>query len=204
MTSLDHIMFAAADLEAGVTEIADLTGVRPSAGGRHLGIGTRNALIALGESQYLEIIAPDPEQELEGSLGEKLIEHGGSGVRGWAVAAKNLTRVKRVAADQGLRPQSIFDVSRTTPEGVDLDWQILAIATDRRLPFSIDWKESLHPAHSAPAGCSLASFVVSTKYHEKIRACMSALEVIVDVRDGEEALIAKLDSPFGVVELASW
>ena len=38
------------------------TGVAPAEGGRHLGRGTRNALVGFGETSYLEIIGPDPDQ----------------------------------------------------------------------------------------------------------------------------------------------
>ncbi|HEV7788173.1 MAG TPA: VOC family protein [Pseudonocardia sp.] len=71
---LDHLVFAAPDLAAAVAQFAELTGVRPAAGGRHVGVGTANYLVGLSPAgvdgvgvdeaggAYLEIIGPDPEQ----------------------------------------------------------------------------------------------------------------------------------------------
>ena len=120
MTQLDHIMFACADLQTGIDEIYELTGVMPAPGGSHPGVGTRNALLSLDNRQYLEIIAPDPAQDLTGTTGQLLHEHGGSGIRSWAIACDNLQRVADQARNNGLDSREIIDMSRTTPDGIEV------------------------------------------------------------------------------------
>ncbi len=60
--ALDHLVYAAADLEAAVRQVSELCGVRPVEGGRHLGLGIRNYLLRLGWNAYLKVIGPDREQ----------------------------------------------------------------------------------------------------------------------------------------------
>ena len=57
---MDHLVFAAPDLEEGVRHVESLLGVEMSPGGRHAGFGTHNRLIGFGETSYMEVVGIDP------------------------------------------------------------------------------------------------------------------------------------------------
>lgn len=203
MTKLDHLMYAVPDLELGMQQIHELTGIEPIMGGSHPGVGTRNALLSFSADQYLEIIAPDPEQNLAGTTGELLARNPNSGLRAWAVASDDLAAVRDAAATQNVAARDIINMARTTPDGVALAWQLLFLH-EPHWPFFIDWQNSPHPALTAPQGCQLSNFVVTTPDPQQYAALLAKLDLQVEVKEGTFGFSAKLTTPNGVVELPSW
>ena len=152
MYQLDHVVIAAADLEHAKAAFADETGVLPIDGGPHLGLGTRNALASFGES-YLEIIAPDPAQALEGTMGARLADLDEPRLLHWAIRVDDLERYMTLARECGLDPTPARRTSRRTPQGVALTWQLFGVrghSLGGLVPFFIDWLDCPHPSQSAP------------------------------------------------------
>ena len=99
--------------------------------------------------------------------------------------------------------RDIINMARTTPDGIELAWQLLFL-NDAQWPFFIDWQESPHPSAAAPLGCSLVEFVVSTPAPEEYRSLMQALHIDVEVVAGEGGFVATLQTPKGLITLPSW
>lgn len=61
VTEVDHLVVAAATLASGIDYVEGKLGVRVPVGGKHPVMSTHNAVMRLGSSVYLEVIAADPE-----------------------------------------------------------------------------------------------------------------------------------------------
>ena len=164
MHQLDHLVIAAPDLANAKTAFADATGCRPTDGGAHHGLGTHNALVSFGTSTYLEIIAPDPEQSIEGNFGGVLAQLPRTVPLHWAVRVTDLAHAAQHAQDLGFTPGPIRATSRTQPSGQRLDWQLMGIEGHDLggfVPFYIDWLQCPHPSTTSPVVGELLSFEVS-------------------------------------------
>ena len=203
MLYLDHIMYAVPDLENSMAEIASITGIVPLDGGVHPGNGTRNALLGLSNSSYLEIIGPDKKQNLENTLGELLVSKNTSGIRAWAVAVSDLASVADVAQELGFRVRDRKEMSRKTPEGFLLEWELLFLE-GALLPFFIDWKGSEHPARKAPSGCGLLELSISAQEPKVYQELLNKFQLEVSVSEGGPAVSAIIRSPKGDWSLPSW
>jgi len=206
LARVDHIVYAVPDLEEAVRDLENRLGVRASPGGRHPGRGTRNALIALGPSSYLEILGPDPDQpnpETPRWLGIDALTP--PRIAGWAVKENDLEKLVADAARAGVQMGKVGRGSRRRPDGVLLSWRFTDPATvlgDGLVPFFIDWGTSAHPAATSEAHVTLVDLRAEHPDPELVRGMLRAVGLALEVRKATApALVATLDSPRGRVEL---
>src|SRR5215469_18458044 len=120
---VDHIIYAAPDLAAAVTDLEARLGIRAQAGGKHIGLGTHNALLALGPRSYLEIIAPDPGQPQPSVPRPFGLDAGSrSGLAGWAITCSDIDAAVAGARSRGYDPGEVAGMQRAAPAGAVLRW----------------------------------------------------------------------------------
>jgi hypothetical protein len=208
LDELDHLVLAAPDLDTGVAEIEAMFGIRATPGGQHSGMGTRNAIIAIGPSAYLEIVAPDPDQPppagprwfgVDALPAPRLVT--------WAAKGTFLDQLVHDARRHGLDLGDVRSGSRRRPDGVVLSWRVTnpdARIADGLVPFFIDWEASPHPSGSAAGGLALVDFRAEHPDPDHVRPILGQLGLSLRVTRGRiPALIATFDGPRGRVELPS-
>src|SRR5919204_2420548 len=206
LARVDHLVYATPDLQAGVDRAEKLLGIRAAPGGQHPGRGTRNALIALGPSSYLEIIGPDPAQPrpsngrpfgMDSLTAPKLVT--------WAAKGENLDQFANDARKAGVMLGDVVDGSRKRPDGVLLSWRYTkprTVVADGLVPFFIDWGRSPHPAATAAPGASLVGLRAEHPDAARVQKMLTALGLDLTVAEGPKAaLVATIDTSRGRFDL---
>jgi hypothetical protein len=201
---IDHLVYAAPDLPAAVADVEERFGVRAQAGGKHIGLGTRNALLALGARTYLEIIAPDPgqpEPAVPRPFGLDGLRRGA--LVSWALACGDIDAAVAQARSRGYDPGEVADGQRAAPAGTVLRWRLTGSAMAGSLiPFLISWGTTEHPASSAPRGLTLEAFHLEHPDPPSLVPLLTALGADVEIRPAATAaLVARLSGPNGRHEL---
>jgi len=194
----DHIIYAVPDLAVAVADLQARLGIRAQAGGKHVGLGTHNALLALGPRTYLEIIAPDPDQPA------RVRPFGVGGITrgrlvGWALARDDIDQAVAEARSHGYDPGEVVDGHRVDPSGTVLRWRATrSEQADDLVPFFICWGGTEHPARSAPPGLILNSLQIEHPDPRSFGPLLMAIGANVEVRQGQApALVAYLSGPNG-------
>jgi hypothetical protein len=203
---LDHIILGCNDLDGGIQSVEERLGVRPAIGGVHPGRGTRNALLALGERRYLEIIAPDPAQR-EILHYPQIREMSDARLIGWAVHPPDITAIAKQLGENKLAFQGPDDGSRKLPDGRVLTWKTLTLADDRHglLPFFIEWSaDSTHPSKDAPKRCQLEYFEIMSPDPNELASTLKRMGLDIPVqRSDKPRLRALISGPKGDLGLNS-
>lgn len=144
---LDHVMYVVRDLDEAARRVRFELGLDSYAGGEHVGIGTANRVVPLGDEQYVELMAVTDETTARSNpVGQTVLDWAGEGegLRAWCLST---TGIDAVAARLGLNATAW---TRLRPDGVELHWRLAGVdrsMADASLPFFIQWDvpPSLHP-----------------------------------------------------------
>lgn len=208
-SAVDHLLLGVSDLDRGIAWLEKRTGVKAAVGGSHPGVGTRNALAALGGLRYLEIIAPDPAQttftfrlDVRTLSEPRLIT--------WASGTNDIEAVAKKLRGSGFESFGPRAGSRARPDGKILRWKTLGVGSGLAagvvdpIPFFIEWAaDSIHPSQDSPGGCELVAFEIEHPNPPGVRNVFEKIGIEVNVKPGDRArLAATLRSPKGAVNLS--
>lgn len=204
---VDHLVLACTDLAQGARFVRDRLGVQSQPGGKHLLMGTHNALLRLGPRVYLELIAIDPDGAAQrprwfGLDSEPVRERIARGpfLLTWVAACSDVV----AAAALDSRFGEVIGASRGA-----FSWRITVPADGRLnfdgvLPTLIQWDGAAHPCDGLDErDCALAELQVQHPSAPLIRPLFDALGLgaPVRLRTGDAAIGARIATPRGVVDL---
>jgi catechol 2,3-dioxygenase-like lactoylglutathione lyase family enzyme len=176
----DHLVVAATDLRAGCDWVEERLGARPLAGGKHVAMGTHNAVLSLGPRFYLEVIAVDPggikptrlrwfdldEPRMRAALAE------GPHLAHWVARTGDIDTAATRVPDLGVP---------TPMARGDLVWRITIPDDGHRpgrglVPTLIQWPDSRHPTDNmADSGCRLVAIAGEHPEPALVRAELAIL-----------------------------
>jgi hypothetical protein len=180
-------------------------------GGKHVGLGTHNALLGLGRTTYLEIVAPDPDQPEPShrrAFGLDAVRE--PRLATWAMAVRDIDAVVARAHAGGYDAGAVFAMSRALPGGGELSWRLARRQETSHdemaglVPFLIEWGHGAeHPAQTSPGGCVLLDLEGEHPHPELVTNAFEALGVSMPVTEaGRPALLATIECPRGTVVLS--
>lgn len=176
MLTLDHIVIAAPSLSEGVAYVRDLTGIEMPKGGEHPHMGTHNHLLRLGEDQFLEVIAVNPDAPAPDRPRWFGLDHPVQSPR----LAHWVVRCEDMAAMRPRMPE-VLGPALSLTRG-DLTW-LLTVPEDGSLPMAgampslLEWQaDPLPPTRMQGAGATLQAFRVRHPQGDVIRQALADLD----------------------------
>jgi catechol 2,3-dioxygenase-like lactoylglutathione lyase family enzyme len=210
---LDHITFAAKDLEQGRQFALESFGIEVPTGGVHPLMGTHNLLTRIDDGCFLEIIACHPElpakrrrwfglddPEMQQRIAKK------PALIGWVMG------VQDIDAELGRFPFDLGPAIEVTRG--ELKWKI-SVPDDGNLclagvaPTMIQWPAGAHPSEKmTDVGIKLESLELFSEHAFALRTAMDALFADQDgkvsiQRTQQDYLTVALKTPKGLVKISS-
>ena len=203
---IDHLVYATPDLDSAVEWVTAALGVRPTPGGRHPGLGTRNELLDLGGGAYLELIGLDAEATADGPRPFGLDRMAAPRLAAWAARADGIDQRVNRARRFGYDPGPVLSMSRRRPDGTELHWRLTSPGRHsvEVVPFLIEWgNDTPHPSTTSAGGCRLLSFTGAHPEPDAVAGMLRALGVELSVEPATSAALrAEIAGPGGTVTLS--
>ena len=214
--TLDHLVIAAHTLDEGVDWCEATLGVRPTAGGQHVFMGTHNRVFNVSSARfprsYVEVIAINPSLpappharwfDLDDAVLRRRLHDDGPRLVHWVARCADIHAARAAMMAAGVDAGEVTDAERMTPGGL-LRWRIALRADGRRpcggvAPTLIEWGDR-HPTDGlAASGVQL----------ESLRVGLAGLDAPLpaaverDATPSAPPLCAVLATPGGRVTLSS-
>ncbi len=187
MPNIDHFVYFHPNLKEGMAYFKKEFDLHAQVGGQHLGRGTWNAIFALENNAYFEIISPDPKQMpfdkprwmgLDHFKKPQLIR--------WAVAVEDLTKSTELANSKDLKLGKIEDGSRQLSNGEILKWQLTAPSMNEQTeptPFLIEWAGATHPSSGQKPQAVVRKIVLYSPKAKVLEEQLAWLGVDIEFRN---------------------
>ncbi len=210
---LDHLSFAAGPdgLASTAQRIGGLLGGEFTDGGIHPRFGTRNMIMPLANSTYLEIVEVlDHPASDKAPFGQAVRARSasGGGWLGWVVSVDDIAPFEQRLGRPAARG------NRHRPDGVELVWKQLGVnglMADPQLPFFIQWVSpaSDHPSRGGNPEFALACLEMAGDPHrvsewlgETVESPLEDVKVEWNSPHGTPGIIAaQFQTPHGLVRI---
>ncbi|MFK7935194.1 MAG: VOC family protein [Saprospiraceae bacterium] len=207
MRKIDHIVYSVPDLEAAIIDLEKRLGVPIQSGGRHLNKGTKNAVLNLGNSCYLEILAADESNTDIAPprwMGVDLIDQ--AQMTRWCIKSDDLNKDGQILQNINPALGQQWNGERQLQNGDFLRWKMnLPLATPAVdvLPFMCDWSNTaVHPTEQLVENCELIAMRFYHPKPESIQPYFNALQVEIKIAYAkEERIEADIKCPNGIITI---
>lgn len=196
---LDHIILGTNNLEKAVEDFAEMTGVKPMSVVSIKGVGTKSARVAfeLGAT-FLEIIGPDPNQEVKTTLAQALTDLPTDGMVPLHYAVRSSETIEKKSwTELKLKCDCVTMISHDQGNAWKWDMNILEGHEDRGLvPFFVNWGDAHHASGKLPIVGDIKTVKVQAPETSPVHKLLSGISGI-DVSEGDNLLEFTFTSPKG-------
>lgn len=182
--AFDHVVLGASDLDKACDDFEEMTGIRPLMVVSHNGLGTKSARVAFQQCAFLEIVAPDPKQDINSDLVQKLAKIPSGKLQPVHYAIRN-TKSKdfknTVWSDMKLECDQVTMIAKD--RGQPWKWDMFFLeekdgGVDGMIPFFVNWGDATHSAARLPIVGSLDKVVVRGPSHSPVHKLLQGVSDI--------------------------